>query len=113
MGINVQRCDQFDIEGFRRHRKCRSNPKDQGLHCFIHPNNGSKSYNIIAVTSFMYSVIKLASSDLLQGWGYSVSTLDVFLLTLFDKYAELLKRRFSEDFQEVSAPSISIPLTKF
>jgi hypothetical protein len=27
--------------------------------------------------------------------------LDNFLLTLFDKYAELLKRRFSEDFQEV------------
>lgn len=37
----------------------------------------------------------------LQGWGYSVSMLDRFLLTLFDKYAELLKRRFSEDFQEV------------
>lgn len=27
--------------------------------------------------------------------------LDNFLLILFDKYAELLKRRFSEDFQEV------------
>ncbi len=30
-----------------------------------------------------------------------MSTLDTFLLLLFDKYAELLKRRFSEDFQEV------------
>lgn len=38
-----------------------------------------------------------------QGWGYSVSMLDNFLLTLFEKYAELLKRRFSEDFQEVSS----------
>jgi hypothetical protein len=28
--------------------------------------------------------------------------LDNFLLKLFDKYAELLKKRFSEDFQEVS-----------
>lgn len=27
--------------------------------------------------------------------------LDSFLLTLFHKYAELLKRRFSDDFQEV------------
>jgi exocyst complex component 6 len=36
-----------------------------------------------------------------QGWGYSVSTLDNFLLKLFEKYAELLKRRFSDDFQEV------------
>lgn len=29
--------------------------------------------------------------------------LDNFLLKLFDKYAELLKKRFSVDFQEVSA----------
>ena len=37
-----------------------------------------------------------------QSWGYSVSMLDNFLLKLFDKYAELLKERFSVDFQEVS-----------
>lgn len=37
----------------------------------------------------------------MEGWGYSVSMLDNFLLSLFEKYAELLKRRFSEDFQEV------------
>lgn len=43
-----------------------------------------------------------------QGWGYSVSTLDSFLLALFDKYTELLKRRFSEDFQEVGIPSSSL-----
>jgi hypothetical protein len=36
-----------------------------------------------------------------QGWGYSISVLDNFLLKLFQKYAELLKRRFSDDFQEV------------
>jgi len=36
-----------------------------------------------------------------QSWGYAVGALDGFLLTLFEKYAELLKRRFSEDFQEV------------
>lgn len=38
-----------------------------------------------------------------QGWGYSITALDNFLLTLFEKYAELLKRRFSDDFQEVRA----------
>lgn len=27
--------------------------------------------------------------------------LDVFLLSLFEKYAELLKKRFSDDFQGV------------
>lgn len=36
-----------------------------------------------------------------QSYGYPVKMLDTFLLTLFDKYAELLKRRFSDDFQEV------------
>lgn len=34
--------------------------------------------------------------------------LDSFLLQLFEKYAELLKRRFSEDFQEVSLTPVSI-----
>jgi len=36
--------------------------------------------------------------------------LDNFLLKLFDKYAELLKKRFSVDFQEVSvAQTLSLP----
>jgi hypothetical protein len=46
-----------------------------------------------------YSELPVLTS--LQGWGYSVTMLDNFLLTLFEKYAELLKRRFSDDFQEV------------
>lgn len=37
----------------------------------------------------------------MDGWGYSVTSLDNFLLKLFEKYAELLKKRFSDDFQEV------------
>jgi exocyst complex component 6 len=37
-----------------------------------------------------------------------VTALDNFLLTLFEKYAELLKRRFSEDFQEVGFPSSQV-----
>lgn len=37
-----------------------------------------------------------------QSWDYPVGALDSFLLVLFDKYAELLKRRFSDDFHEVS-----------
>lgn len=36
-----------------------------------------------------------------QSWNYPVSSLDLFLLTLFKKYSELLRRRFSDDFQEV------------
>ena len=38
-----------------------------------------------------------------------MTVLDNFLLKLFDKYAELLKRRFSVDFQEVSIWSTSLP----
>jgi len=36
-----------------------------------------------------------------QTWNFSVRVFDEFLLRLFEKYAELLKRRFSDDFQEV------------
>ncbi|PHH81993.1 hypothetical protein CDD83_3395 [Cordyceps sp. RAO-2017] len=46
----------------------------------------------------------------MEGWGYSVATLDTFLLTLFDKYAELLKRRFSEDFQEIVSTDDYMPM---
>lgn len=42
-----------------------------------------------------------------QSWNYPVRALDSFLLVLFEKYAELLKRRFSDDFQEVSYACIS------
>ena len=44
----------------------------------------------------------------MEGWSYSVTALDNFLLVIFDKYAELLKKRFSDDFEEVckNAPSL-------
>ncbi|CAG9944530.1 unnamed protein product [Clonostachys rosea f. rosea IK726] len=44
------------------------------------------------------------------GWGYSVSTLDAFLLKLFDKYADLLKKRFSDDFQEIVSMDDYMPM---
>lgn len=37
----------------------------------------------------------------MDSWGYSVVSLDSLLLTLFDKYSSLLKKRFSDDFEEV------------
>jgi len=46
----------------------------------------------------------------MERWGYSVSMLDNFLLTLFGKYAELLKRRFSEDFQEIVSTDDYMPM---
>ena len=38
----------------------------------------------------------------MDSWGYSVSSLDGLLLTLFDKYSSLLKKRFGGDISEVS-----------
>lgn len=46
----------------------------------------------------------------MEGWGYSVSLLNSFQLTLFYKYAELLKRRFSEDFQEIVSTDDYMPM---
>jgi hypothetical protein len=40
-----------------------------------------------------------------QTWYFPVRVFDDFLLKLFEKYAELLKRRFSDDFQEVQYPT--------
>lgn len=42
-----------------------------------------------------------------QAWDFPVRVLDDFLLTLFEKYADLLKKRFSDDFQEVSHNTVA------
>ncbi|KAL8945139.1 MAG: hypothetical protein Q9211_000351 [Gyalolechia sp. 1 TL-2023] len=46
----------------------------------------------------------------MSSWHYSVRPLDTFLLTLFEKYAELLKRRFSDDFQEIVSTDDYMPM---
>ncbi|MCJ1419379.1 hypothetical protein MMC32_005734 [Xylographa parallela] len=46
----------------------------------------------------------------MESWGYPVGALDTFLLTLFEKYAELLKRRFSDDFQEIVSTDDYMPM---
>ena len=46
----------------------------------------------------------------MASWGYQVEALDTFLLTLFEKYAELLKRRFSDDFQEIVSTDDYMPM---
>ncbi|KAG9231639.1 exocyst complex subunit Sec15-like-domain-containing protein [Amylocarpus encephaloides] len=46
----------------------------------------------------------------MDGWGYSVAALDNFLLKLFEKYAELLKKRFSDDFQEIVSSDDYMPM---
>ncbi|MCJ1323018.1 hypothetical protein MMC15_008369 [Xylographa vitiligo] len=46
----------------------------------------------------------------MESWVYPVGALDTFLLTLFEKYAELLKRRFSDDFQEIVSTDDYMPM---
>ncbi len=45
-----------------------------------------------------------------QGWGYSASMLNSFQLVMFYKYAELLKRRFGEDFHEIVSIDDYMPM---
>ncbi|KAK7190171.1 hypothetical protein DPSP01_008007 [Paraphaeosphaeria sporulosa] len=47
----------------------------------------------------------------MEKWGYSVSTMNDLLLTLFSKYSELLKSRFSEDFTEIVTTDDYMPMT--
>ncbi|KAJ8108534.1 hypothetical protein OPT61_g8103 [Boeremia exigua] len=42
--------------------------------------------------------------------GYSVSTMNDLLLTLFSKYSELLKQRFSDDFMEIVQTDDYMPM---
>ncbi|KAL9099874.1 MAG: hypothetical protein Q9163_004680 [Psora crenata] len=46
----------------------------------------------------------------MDSWNYPVGALDAFLLQLFEKYAELLKRRFSDDFQEIVSTDDYMPM---
>jgi hypothetical protein len=39
-----------------------------------------------------------------QGYGYNVTELNGLLVTLFQRYSELLLRKFSVDFDQVSHP---------
>ncbi|MDI1491806.1 MAG: Rab GTPase-binding exocyst subunit S15 [Ramalina farinacea] len=48
--------------------------------------------------------------ETMDSWDYPVSSLDGFLLRLFEKYAELLKRRFSDDFQEIVSTDDYMPM---
>ncbi|KAK4639012.1 Rab GTPase-binding exocyst subunit S15 [Podospora bellae-mahoneyi] len=48
--------------------------------------------------------------ETMESWGYSVTMMNNFQLTLFYKYAELLRRRFGEDFQEIVSTDDYMPM---
>ena len=46
----------------------------------------------------------------MDSWGYSTSSLNSLLMTIFEKYSQLLKDRFSEDFQEIVSTDDYMPM---
>jgi hypothetical protein len=40
-----------------------------------------------------------------QDYAYNVTELNTLLTTLFERYSDLLRRKFSTDFDQVSTPS--------
>ena len=46
----------------------------------------------------------------MNGFNYSTVTMSNYLLVLFDRYAELLKQRFSEDFVEIVSTDDYMPM---
>jgi hypothetical protein len=81
--------------------------------CNVAMNLTSKAINDVSDAKTLLETKGVISLFIqtMEGWGYSVSTLDNFLLTLFYKYAELLKKKFSDDFQEVVTIDDYRPMT--
>lgn len=46
----------------------------------------------------------------MDGLGYSTASLNSLLMTVFEKYSQLLKDRFSEDFQEIVSTDDYMPM---
>jgi len=46
----------------------------------------------------------------MDSWGYSTSSLNSLLMIIFEKYSQLLKDRFSEDFQEIVSTDDYMPM---
>ncbi|KAJ5825514.1 hypothetical protein N7474_002652 [Penicillium riverlandense] len=71
----------------------------KALHEVDNAENILKIKNLIAL--FMQTM---------DTWNYPVRAFDEFLLTLFEKYSELLKKRFSDDFQEIVSTDDYMPM---
>ena len=46
----------------------------------------------------------------MEGWGYSVASMDKMILKLFEEYSRMLKARFSEDFAELVSTDDYMPM---
>ncbi|PLB34506.1 Rab GTPase-binding exocyst subunit SEC15 [Aspergillus candidus] len=71
----------------------------QSLHEVDNAESILKIKNLIAL--FMQTM---------NAWDFQVPVFDNFLLVLFGRYAELLKKRFSDDFQEIVSTDDYMPM---
>lgn len=92
----------LDIEGTTRSRQRREHFENKKFDCALHADNERKR---ILFPLGSIQTARLTGYISKQTWGFSTRVFDDFLLKLFEKYAELLKRRFSDDFQEVRGVS--------
>jgi hypothetical protein len=46
----------------------------------------------------------------MESWNYSTTSLQSLVLVIFDKYSQILRNRFSEDFQEIVATDDYMPM---
>lgn len=65
-------------------------------------NNDEKLLRIKGVVALFIQTV--------NSWGYPVESFDKLTVTLFEKYADLLKLRFREDFQEIIATDDYMPM---
>ncbi|KAJ6782893.1 hypothetical protein PWT90_04882 [Aphanocladium album] len=80
--------------------------------CSTAINITSKSLNDVTNAEVLLKIKGIVALFIqtMEGYGYPVSSFETFMLTLFDKYAELLRRRFSEDFQEIVSTDDYMPM---
>ncbi|OAR00360.1 hypothetical protein LLEC1_00294 [Akanthomyces lecanii] len=80
--------------------------------CSTAINVASKALNDVTNAEVLLKIKGIVALFIqtMQGYGYPVSSLETFMLALFDKYAELLRRRFSEDFQEIVSTDDYMPM---
>lgn len=84
------------------------NAVSKALDEFDNPDVILQTKNVIALfiqtmeVSLQNALWIVTNTHSSQGWGYSVAILDAYVLKLFYRYADLLKRKFSTGFQQVS-----------
>ena len=84
----------------RGHRQCGA-PRLQGDNGICFDEGGDTNFHHDSRGKSDYAELR-NELTLWQGYSFSVTKLNALLLTLFERYANLLRGRFSHDFQKAS-----------